>query len=363
MKKTLIVFALTALALIIFPLAAGAYFDIQTHGGWDTSTAGCADCHTTHAAKAAFLLSNGPTQTDACYACHGTGEIASPYDVENGIIFTDYNYNDDPRVARTAGTLYPSYAGGFKNSFKFVDGSDVAQNDFIVNDTHWAASSSAHNVEQPDDNSIPGTAWDDDTVKMPGGTNIVAGNIFKCGSCHDPHAGEKANTKARLLRKNLPTNSNATIDFEADGSVNESTFRIDAYPEAINTWCGGCHDYFDAPDNAGHTADSNNKYRHPMGVVVAGMVDDESISYGTPLAKNTDELMCFSCHRAHGTAATMRGAATTFTRYNTDAGLTATSSALLRLDDRDVCYNCHGAAIANTWSYYGGTGEHNHDKP
>lgn len=358
MKKTLITLALAAMALMVFPLAAGAvYFDIDTHGGWGTSTAGCADCHTTHAADAAYLLANGPTETDACYACHGTGETASPYDVQNGAIFLNYDYSRTPRVLITAGTVYPSYAGGFYQSYKFDAGTDVAQNAINAN---WTTSSSAHNVEQPTANDIPGTAWSDDTVKMPGGTEIVAGNIFKCGSCHDPHAGTNANTAARLLRKNLPANAAATINFETGGTVNTTTYRVDAYPEAVNTWCGGCHDYFDAADNAGHTEDANSKYRHPMGIVVTDTVTNSTIAYGTPLAKTTDELMCFSCHRAHGTAATMAGAATTFKRYNADAGATASSSALLRMKDRDTCYNCHGAAEANTWTYYGGAGAHTH---
>ncbi|HET6497868.1 MAG TPA: hypothetical protein VFH17_02285, partial [Coriobacteriia bacterium] len=66
---------------------------------------------------------------------------------------------------------------------------------------------------------------------------------------------------------------------------------------------------------------------------------------------------CLTCHRAHGTSATMSGWAVSTTEFNTATGLwgavltTPTagvagveptlSSALLRHDNRGVCQRCH----------------------
>jgi predicted CXXCH cytochrome family protein len=371
MKKSMLLIIMVVVGVMIMALPAGAaYFSIQTHGGWTTSTAGCADCHTTHAAAAAFLLSAGPTQTDACYACHGPGALASPYDVVNGAMSTDYIYTDTPRTT-WGSNIFGSYAGGFNKGFDFqnaTDGAvghpDVAQTDLATN---FVASTSAHNVEEPagtySAKDIPGATWHDEAVHIPGGsvpTSTTDGQ-FKCGSCHDPHGGALSNAKGRLLKKTLPAAAGLTVDFDVADAVNTSTYRIDHYPETINAWCAGCHDYFDAADAAGHTA-LDGHYRHPMGITVTQDGADVSIAKGTPLADGTDHgaLTCFSCHRAHGTQATVSGAAASFNRYNADAGATATGSALLRLKERDTCYNCHGAATLNTWTYYhnGGGGAH-----
>lgn len=365
MKKFLILI----LAVALLTLSAGtAMAAVQwVHGNFATNSSGCAQCHVTHAANVASLLkltSGTNTQSTFCVQCHSMG-AGSPYDVDKGIILkTGVGEDADGYIAgwgTVANRVY-SYAGGFQKSWDFVSGT--------MKDT-----TSVHGVENYDlaDAShfmTMGGTGVLTAATVPGGADLTASGTFKCGSCHDPHAGGPSAPNPRLLKVVLPADSTGRyVYFEnADSTSWDSNGirRETAYGKGWNEWCGGCHNVFaSAGDRAGHdTAQSsknpNSKYMHAMGIVVNTVAGDgvaTDMGTGTPVAAGSTgnkELLCVSCHKAHGTSAYMDSNADSFVRYDGSYqdNTGTTHSVLLRLDNRDVCYKCHGAATKNTYTLW-----------
>ena len=88
------------------------------------------------------------------------------------------------------------------------------------------------------------------------------------------------------------------------------------------------------------------KYRHAMGIRVAAGSTTLPLANTQPTDNPGENLLvCLTCHFAHGTDKT-----TSPTAWHRDDGsspATGSGSALLRMNNRDVCYNCHGAAVKN----------------
>jgi len=295
-----------------------------------TTTEGCAACHVTHTATVAKLLwgeyptgSAPVTQTGFCYVCHA-GLVGSPYNVEAGLISPDMGF-----------TTTNSWAG----YFGFDPGTTPA-------------TTSVHNVE---DDITPG-ATNYAAADIPG--NATADGIstgFKCASCHDPHAGDKPNDrllKEKPLAGNTPV---TTVNF----NISHDTMAVVDYAydstgnDGLNAWCGQCHGKFNAANDDGRDG-FMGKYRHPMGVDI----DTTDLTYvqvylgkkGT-VASGNNLLNCLTCHKAHGTTVE----ANTDPWPGEDGSSRGPSSALLRLNKRGVCYDCHGAAVRNLEDYTAGT--------
>jgi len=351
MKK--LIYLTLMVTMLTFLMAASVLaVEPYYHGDFAADTTGCAKCHVTHAGTAAALLVYGANQTEFCYYCHN-GFTKSPYDAEFGKIETG------------TGTM-PSVAGGFAKTFDFDDpaktydetatGGGTAAN-FILN-------TSQHGVESYDSDE-----WVDG-VQIPGGSNTVTGN-FRCGSCHDPHAGgtyPAAGVMPRLLKSELygttfvPANHQ---DWTFSGVVASTTgeFKtkvLTGYGDNAGVWCAGCHDLFNqTAHDAGQVAEgTTSKYMHrvnfPIKAANVASVTNNSLTK-IALSVGNDSLTCLSCHRAHGTASTVTDG-TVFARaasYLTGDGTntpsaTQTSTVLLRDKNRNVCYDCHGAATKNT---------------
>lgn len=327
MKKTMLILAVAMVSIFIFggvAMAVNFYSDNfpKTHYGFSLSSEGCAGCHVTHTASVAKLLKTGNTQTDFCYSCHGD-LTASPYDVEEGQTMGNNAVND---------AVYTSTAG----FFGFVAGGKTA--------------TSRHMVEN---RTTPGT--DLPAAKIPGnstGNGFVGG--FKCGSCHDVHAGDAAHD--RLLKGQIwsgQTPLATTIDFvyDPDRLIVTDYAATSSARDAINGYCGLCHGKFNVGDDAAKVL-NNTKYRHAMGIQVAkntttlplGNKDNASDAAG----KN--QLLCLSCHFAHGTDKAANTSYTTWPLDGTDTW-NQWGSVLLRMDKRGVCYDCHGAATKNLEAY------------
>jgi len=353
MRKIALIIAVVALGLFTFIPASFA----ATHSGFGLSQSGgnsegCAACHVTHAASAAKLLRFGTDQTTFCYACHADDAIGSPYDAKKGRIWnTAYTGNQGVMITWEKEEYLPSHSGGFDKSFDFQTS---AQNNggSIVNDAvYYVANTSTHNVEGITIGPASYTGsnpWNSANALPGANVGFGAGKeVFRCGSCHDPHSADVGNNE-RLLRKTSVTSvvynaDNVDLTFDANN-------RVNSYSANMNTWCATCHNLLNAGDNAGHTKQaSTNKYMHAMGIVVPNTAGITSNDLGTPLSTDS-KLMCLSCHRAHGTAASMTSNLSGWKRTTDPTGsldATGKGSALLRLDNRDVCYNCHGAAIKN----------------
>jgi hypothetical protein len=147
--------------------------------------------------------------------------------------------------------------------------------------------------------------------------------------------------------------------------------------KGMSGWCAGCHATYNGRSavvggpgsqnstyNAGDGGGFKMRHRHPMNVPLSNyhgpdyqsmiVTDqvlplDHDITEG-PTTTNTssDWLECLTCHRAHGTAATMKGWANEYAIDPSDdiADFVSRSgsgdpSALLRLNNRGVCEVCH----------------------
>ncbi len=156
---------------------------------------------------------------------------------------------------------------------------------------------------------VTSLAWGYGTA--PRGTTADLGDTLDCGSCHDPHG----NPAYRLL-VSYDGGTSFVDDYDPNGNYStENWLNLE-----LTSFCLSCHTtYMENSDNTTHNVNTQ------IG----------SITSTLPLANNNgtnNTLICTTCHYAHGTSAT--------------AGLYSSSgpsqdSALLRLDDRDVCTDCH----------------------
>ncbi len=319
-------------------LPAGAAYK-PVHGDFARDSSGCGACHNTHAASLPGLLVGeaGFSQTDFCLICHGSG-AESPFDVYNGRILsagpvTDNGFARFQDYWASSGAVYAhSNAGGFYNSFNSKQ-------------KQYLPSTSVHGLE-------------DTRGYMPQYGDLIPGGSaelnedFKCTSCHNPHLGGSGAPNPRLLKlRPLAATGDRYVTMEWENPADP--WRVTGYGTGINEWCGACHDKFNRGDNAGHIRSGSGPLRHAMGVRVNTAAVDTGIDTGVPLGKTGineylhEQLNCLTCHRAHGTAAQMtrekvlpNGQKEMITLDN--------ATYLLRLNNREACYNCHGAAEWNT---------------
>ncbi|MEW6182480.1 MAG: cytochrome c3 family protein [Bacillota bacterium] len=340
MRKLLGVLAITVISALAYAAPAFAW----THGQFTVTTDACAGCHIAHAAPAPKLLKAGPTQTEFCYLCHGEGTTSAPYDVQYGKTFG-------------WGAAYTSTAGGFEKLWVGPGAGD------------YQTVTSRHTVwgYLPDGLNDAG-AWDGEGSRyftIPGGTDTLTGNGLTCGTCHDPHAGGKTpdgsgyiTGNPRLLRTAILGETVDNVRFKVQdigtssyGGSSSDIFRVTEYKDGGTAWCGACHNKFNPPsDGDGHASQYLDMWRHPMDAHVLPPPDfDGSLATGTPLETpgTSQHVACLSCHRAHGATASMTGWATAWPRDN---GAVGDTSALLRMDSRGICYNCHGAGQYNCWN-------------
>jgi predicted CXXCH cytochrome family protein len=374
--KITVLSALILECLLVFAapvLAAYTAGPEWTHGNYTNNTNACAGCHVTHAAPAPHLLNQGPTITHFCYVCHGQGAPGAPYDIQLGRTMAyDSVYN------RTV--WYPSTAGGFEGLMVPDEGVE-----YSVYGATYNPVTSRHNVsgyvgetDSLDDTDLSGDYF------VPGGVFALNDNGLECTSCHSPHGGGLYPGMAvnpRLLKIGSKvggvvyqnTYMEMRLAWLGTTTVNQYAYRVISYDNfdtystrrdlynssagydtGSNSWCGFCHSKFNTRTPSGRTPDSYGMYRHAMNVPApAAFLVPGSPDKGTPLeaVKISDsgstirKVACLTCHRAHSTTAAMAGAAATWQRSE---GGTGTTSALLRMDNRGVCYNCHGAAERNT---------------
>lgn len=348
MRKLTFISMLALLVLLMTGSIAMAADQPYYHGDFATDTTGCAKCHVTHAGDAAALLIAGPTQTDFCYYCHDN-LLASPYDVYTG------------QIATSTGVM-PSIAGGFDRTYDF-DTKTYDETGGGV-DTNYLSVSSVHGVETLDNDD-----WTDGSL-IPGGTNNLTGN-FRCGSCHDPHAGgtyPAAGVMPRLLKAALPASTEDPANYQdwTFSSIDHAmitgfkTKVLTGYGDYAGVWCAGCHDLFNqTAQGAGQNpvdVNGKDKYMHRMNFTIDNDANGVDAIQNAKLEKVAlsvgNKLTCLTCHRAHGTASTVT-TGTVWNRareYKNSIGGTSDTSistVLLREENRDVCYDCHGAATAN----------------
>lgn len=338
MSKKMAIISVLVVAFVLI-LAGSAFAADWVHGNYSATTDACAGCHVAHAATLPKLLKSGATQTHFCYLCHGTGGPGAPYDAQMGQIVHS--------------TTHPSTAGGFERT-----GGPAGD---VITSRHkvWGYATNIAALDPADTAS---------RLHVPGGTSPLTSGLV-CGSCHDPHAGgtltvdvdgvmTAGSINPRLLRTKLPAGNNLQVRFKIEdmgawAHSDAHVYRVVGYVSGSNGWCGGCHDKFDVGVGfGGSDGVVRPMYRHAMGVPadltgLAGRNYTNLETAGTPTegtVPGDGEVACLTCHRAHSTTAAAAGWAT---NWSSDGG-TGLGSALLRMDNRGVCWSCHDAATANT---------------
>lgn len=368
MKKSILMVILAVLVLLVTALSANAAVEPYYHGEFADDTTGCAKCHVTHAGSAAALLVDGPTQTDFCLYCHGDN-LKSPYNAADGKITTATGFK-------------ASVSGGFEFSYDF----DNAAYDEVdgANAANYLPVTSMHGVETYDNDDWTGG------TQIPGGADAsnLVGN-FRCGSCHDPHAGGaytpgNGSIMPRLLKTELPAATLNVADHDdwtftavADswdqgtGEAQYKTRVTTGYGDNAGVWCAGCHDLFNqTAADAGQTPVNDagsgvtNRYMHRMNFTIDNdaegvqAIDAASANVQRIALSVGNKLTCLTCHRAHGTSITVTNdpvwnRAATYKNSAGGTSATSNSTVLLREENRDVCFHCHGAAENNKPSQQG----------
>jgi len=307
-----------ALMLLLVPAAALA--DNGPHGGYTATNTpdGCAACHRAHTAKNDMLLVQSDTY-DLCTSCHGTAAAGAQTNVIDGV------YAEGVSDAGGQGTAGAGLlAGGFKNT---------------VMNTDYSAAPASHGVTSkhtPDGST--GTVWGFGNFSATANVG-TAGFALECTNCHNPHGNSGPNGEAtyRILRSSVhaptptatsPSPASAYVADQAtkkytvaagnqntlgnyfDQSYKEGTSNARA--QAISGFCSACHSRHSSTSRT-DTGDAVFTFRHT--------------------SSGTSSLNCVTCHVSHGSSA----AASDLSK---SAGVSG-GGAMLRLDDRGVCANCH----------------------
>lgn len=375
--------------------------------------AGCHRAHTSYSTvtwtdtatnnHSALLVGQTNFMWEFCYACHDTASQGAETNVEDGI-YEGSTYGTDHGQLLGGGFGRPDNPDGTWTSTHLIaqettqawgayGGGDV------VGGTEGLAGASTN--PEGTDNYYWGQGLSN--FPNPGATRPI---VMDCGTCHDPHGSPNY----RLLKSYVdgeyvggyqagnpdpfvlsvepgfpstgfqtgtrypsytPNYTSPNYAKGYDGGVapaNEDKAR------GMSGWCAGCHDHYISKAttyNAGDGAGLKMRHRHPineplsnyLGADASNMSDHVASldASGVPTAHNfseqgsgkvndmSDWVECLTCHRAHGTKATMEGFASEagmLSVVNADQQPTnpyvgSEISALLRLNNRTACQTCH----------------------
>lgn len=330
--------------LSVFLLGGVAIAGVGPHKGgvpgFPQDTDACAGCHRAHTAVFSSILKAGATYYEFCTSCHdGTGANTN---VVNGVFLgTVTGWGTETYGTADAGLN----AGGFAEAKPYTSRSNRIGTSAAVTSKHDVTSDTATY-----------TAW--------GGGNTGPGYTIPltCVSCHDAHG----NTNYRIL-KDLQD----SVDYPLPGNgydpgpvaSNEGAtpdFTSIKYKSGQSAWCVDCHTQYlttqgtrPESDPVAGTQDTSGiydagdgqgakvRYRHPVNVSIGSAKASNLNTYvQLPADQGTynaniqpgDQVQCLTCHQAHGTSAAM----------TVNANVAPTNdSALLRLNNRRVCQDCH----------------------
>ena len=320
-------------------LAGIAAADNGPHiGVYTTTTDACAGCHRAHRGQAESLLKEA-VQQDLCFSCHGTGATGADTNVQDGVYLERDTVQESPEEGVANRGLR---GGGFANAQMDTDWDGSASGAVVT---------SKHNVGEGNL-----TIWGNGGIGSgPGKTGVT----LQCGSCHNPH-GFSDMDRYRVLRP-IPSDSDASgaVDVpdqdpkvytvsDTDKKSGNQYFGEDYgdLEDPLSQWCAQCHTRYLAPQGSGHTSSGDPifAYRHitegsPQCSLCHGIHGGASPT-GGPLFDHT--VRCLTCHVAHGSAATMDLYSGAVEWPDDTPGDGSSNSRLLRVDNRGVCYLCHG---------------------
>jgi len=364
MKKALLLIVLVISFTFLLTSLALASNGVHAGPNMPQETDACAGCHRAHTGVQTGLLATGTDRYSFCVSCHdGTGANTNVnggrFEGIEGVLpdGTNWNTGDDGE------DLKGLNGGGFVSVAKYTG---IASRDTFSGQT------SRHKIVGLD----AGTTF-------PAYGGGVAGNgpgpqiALTCTSCHDAHGLDNADSsdRYRMLLK--------TVDGVDLSGVNISSWEGDEAEDYTKiqlkggtaAFCAACHDQYlaDGQYNAGDNQGVKERYRHEangalsLGAGAPKTGNNETMSEnlnnkdsvtgnpvhaapttllpteratgagpsgtkGTDDALESDKMVCLTCHQAHGSSA-VAGVNSTV--------LPASSSTLLRMNERGVCQDCH----------------------
>jgi len=409
--KRIAIIALAACALV-FAGTTAAFANFGPHGSYASNTDACAECHRAHTAtsnvtwtdnqggqKNALLISNATSMTNFCYACHGDGAVGAATDVQSG-------YFEGANSAVTNSTAGGALNGG---GFSRIGGISGASSHTVM---------SSHNVDGLNADAL--IRWGYVSGSTSQLTAMTAFTCTDCHDPHGSSnyrllkdvvngvtvggyvgASNTPNPDVISNEEGYPSGGWAKgSDGAAQVAAYKPNYTSPQYAKnapngkAMSAWCAACHTVYAQSDSTYDYqgtiggplgATSTMYHRHPIDVplsvgtaaspedraLVTQLVDSPSLplemGYGQMAAGTTHtdtkiwddrgNVSCLTCHRAHGTEATMTGWAATSLSDVTGLPQTLANSttplgdkqgvdptfdaALLRLNNRGVCEQCH----------------------
>lgn len=394
-RKLIIALAVAALAALAVPSMAMANFGV--HGNYTSDTAACAGCHRAHTSyssvtweqvggpgedRSALLVGNTTEVWEFCYVCHGADAPGADTNVEDGIYEGDENGTTGGQL-NGGGFGRPGYEDGTWTSTHMLTGS-------------WGAFGG-------ETTGMEATRYDLGT-----GPAVSMG----CGACHDPHGSPNYRILKSSLAGSAsgpvnvggyvgPNNDPDPFVRSTEEGYPAEGFRLGTeYPSYVpnyttpkyakgydmalaedasrgmSGWCAGCHtqyinesSQYAAGEWVGAPSNFLTRHRHPMNTELDNywgpdrnvlLNNISSLEPTLPVAHDiseiggtttqaTDWVECLTCHRSHGTKATMEGFASEAgmesivdeTGFSTNPYVGNEVSALLRVDNRGVCQGCH----------------------
>jgi hypothetical protein len=295
----------------------------------------CVDCHTMHNSDDGGTMAPGKAVGDPGYAqllrfdgCVGCHAIAAQSNVT-----TTGKPSTAPKAPQVDNTGTTMLAGGF-----FATGVNDGPNNHTVG---AAVNAAAVALTDAPGNGVGNTF-------NPGAN----GSAFNCEDCHasavgghhsytgagSAKAGTLTTNSFRMLQADSLNDGTADGNFVTSGSapnaiwgVNDTYATTNYNAASMNAYCAECHADF---HGAGNTQDATSGawVRHPTNV--------NANTYGlhvggataqVPTGETDNDVMCISCHRAHGSAFadTLRF---TYSSQNANDGVASVG-----------CESCHGS--------------------
>jgi cytochrome c553 len=391
---------LIAAALIAVVAAPGvALANNGPHGSYIMNTDACAGCHRAHTApssitwvdsqdqvKSALLLTDASEVYLFCLTCHDSTSQGADTNVLDGVYEgTAYGTQN---AAMISGAFGREDVGGSGPGLYDGSGHRVTST-HTMNGQSWGAWGGG---------SFGATKTIDATGNYPSllgtGTKIV----MDCGSCHDPHGS----SNYRILKdvvNGVPVGGYTGTDpenltptpfvlsseqgFPTGGFLlhvpaagYKPNYTVAQYSKGPGTgaeqaskgmvgWCISCHTVYaslESTYNAGDGFGFVDRHRHPMNVSLDKYFGPRPLTtpsaitlplahdFGEITNESTDFVECLTCHNAHGASTIMTGFANVANQLDpvADSGSTfgggvdpTTDSALLKLNNRGVCEECH----------------------